>query len=183
MPGSSDVLDLVLQDLLRSSPCRSMLDLGAGMGKYGRMMRTVRPEVKTTAIEVVADYITQFDLLNIYDDVRYMNMLDLMLDVDALYDLVIIGDAIEHLRKSNGVDLLQFLLIRSFEVLVVYPSPRLGFFQGTTSWGHHEEAHISLWDDTDFVMYSCVMHRDPDDSMRAVLIQGYREGRGLNQTM
>ena len=37
------------------------------------------------------------------------------------FDLVIIGDCIEHMRKSDGVDLLNFLMYRSGYICVIYP--------------------------------------------------------------
>ena len=66
--------------------------------------------------------------------------------IDSTYDLVIIGDCIEHMKKSEGIDLLNFLVYRSKYILIHYPNE---YIQGTVD-DHIHEAHISIWHESDF---------------------------------
>lgn len=147
MPYSSAALDDVSEALIRSVPLGRCLDVGPGAGKYGRLVRSIHRSADIKAIELDADYIEQFKLRDVYDEVL-CGPAGLLFDgdLDAAYDLVIIGDCLEHMRKSEGVDLLNFLAYRSKYILVVYP---VRWIQG--SWeGHRSEAHISVWSESDF---------------------------------
>jgi len=44
-----------------------------------------------------------------------------MNDLGRTYDAVILGDCIEHMRKSVGLDLLNFLVYRSRIIVVKFP--------------------------------------------------------------
>ena len=92
----------------------------------------------------------------------------LMDDVRLAYGAVIIGDVIEHLPKSAGVDLLHFLVYRSKVIFVKFPVQL-----AQNDWeGHVSEAHISIWSDVDFALFdSIVVERDP---MQMAVIRGYR---------
>lgn len=147
MPYSSAALDDVSEALIRSLPLARCLDIGPGSGKYGKLIRAIHPSASVGAIEIDAAYIDEFGLRDIYDTVL-CGPASLLFDgdLDAAYDLVIIGDCIEHMRKSEGIDLLNFLAYRSKYILVVYP---VCWIQG--SWGgHRSEAHISVWSEADF---------------------------------
>ena len=62
----------------------------------------------------------RFDLRSLYDEVILGDAVDLTNDPKVRFDLVIIGDCIEHMRKSDGVDLLNFLMYRSGYICVTY---------------------------------------------------------------
>src|SRR5437870_5018807 len=69
-----------------------------------------------------------------------------MTHLDRTFDAVMIGDCIEHMRKSVGVDLLNFLVYRSKIIIVKFPLQMI-----QTSWQDHKsEAHISIWSEHDF---------------------------------
>jgi hypothetical protein len=147
MPYSRAALDDVSEALIRSMPLGRCLDIGPGAGKYGKLVRSIHQSADISAIEIDADYIEQFGLREVYDAVL-CGPASLLFDgdLDAVYDLVIIGDCLEHMKKSEGVDLLNFLAYRSKYIFVVYP---VRWIQG--SWnGHRSEAHISVWSEADF---------------------------------
>src|SRR5205823_14385763 len=87
--------------------------------------------------------------------------------IDETYDLVVIGDCIEHLRKSDGIDLLNFLVYRTKYLWVIYPERMV---QGRWE-GHKSEAHISAWSDADFAWMDCLIVRRAN--MVAVAANGY----------
>ena len=149
------------------------LDIGAGAGKYGRLLRERCPKCSTTAIEVHAPYIAEFGLPAIYAEVKCMDGSQLMeTAIDCTYELVIFGDVLEHFSKSRGVDILHFFIYRSKYALVLYPTE---YVQNTVARSR-SEAHISVWGEADFALldHSPVYSRDGGNML---LIRGYLSPR------
>jgi mannosyltransferase OCH1-like enzyme len=90
------------QEIIKINP-KTVLDVGAGQGVYLDLIRAVLPEdVFVHAVEVWDPYIKQFNLVARYDklfqmDVREMETFD--------YDLVILGDVLEHMPEKDAVEL------------------------------------------------------------------------------
>jgi mannosyltransferase OCH1-like enzyme len=90
------------QEIIKINP-KTVLDVGAGQGVYLDLIRAVLPEdVFVHAVEVWDPYIKQFNLAARYDklfqmDVREMETFD--------YDLVILGDVLEHMPEKDAVEL------------------------------------------------------------------------------
>ena len=169
MPYSSDIFDSTVVSLIKYLRPKRVLDVGAGAGKYGSMIRELYPDTYLIGIEVESSYISKFNLHSVYDVIRCEDASCVITEslVDA-FDLVIFGDVIEHLRKSVGLDLLNFLAYRSGFILLVYP---VRYLQDDVE-GYRSEAHISVWGETDFVGFdhSAVVQRD---TQQLVVIQGY----------
>ncbi|HEV2301865.1 MAG TPA: class I SAM-dependent methyltransferase [Stellaceae bacterium] len=147
MPYSKPVFDGLAAAIIRATAPRTCLDLGAGAGKYGKLVRRECPACHLTAIESHRDNIARFGLAEIYDTVECADVMSLFdTAIGAEYDLVVAGDLIEHLRKSDGLDLLNFLVYRAAFILLVYPTR---FLQGAVD-GNRREAHISAWSALDF---------------------------------
>ena len=170
MPYSNSVLDDRILQILKQIQPSIVYDIGAGAGKYGQMVKENLPDTHSVAIEIDSDYIKRFKLPTIYDDVLEMSANDLVSErfYDTDFDTVIIGDCIEHLKKSDGIDLLNFLVYRARWILVQYP---IKYLQNTFE-GKHQEAHISVWGDTDFVSFE-IEETLSETSQKCVLIKGY----------
>ncbi|HUP34454.1 MAG TPA: hypothetical protein VNC82_03300 [Candidatus Limnocylindria bacterium] len=80
----------------------SVLEIGAGEGKYGEMLRRVQPNTKLIAVGLDGDYVEEFKLPDLSDEVWGRDAADLMNDLDHTYGAVILGDCIEHMRKRVG---------------------------------------------------------------------------------
>jgi hypothetical protein len=146
MPFSTTEFDNDIELYFQLVRHDSVLDIGPGEGKYGRMVRRARPNSKLIGIEMDADYVEQYKLRRLYDEVWIMDAADLMNDPRHNFDAVIIGDCIEHLRKSVGIDLLNFLIYRSRVIMVKFPVQ-----MPQNAWqGHTSEAHVSIWSENDF---------------------------------
>lgn len=172
MPFSAIEFDNEIEQYFRLTRHNSVLDIGAGEGKYGSMLRRARPEIKLIAVETDADYVERYKLRDLYDTVRVMDAADLMNDLDESFDAVIIGDCIEHMRKSVGIDLLNFLVYRTKLIAVKFPLQ-----MRQDSWeGHKSEAHLSVWSEHDFRGMDVLFAER--NSMCLSMIRGY-----LNQTM
>ena len=170
MPHSDPEFDPLLEELINLFAPSNLLDLGAGSGKYGRIAKSLNPATRCIAVELHSPYISRYKLVDLYDEVREMNAVDLIHPdyFSEKYDLVVAGDLIEHLRKSDGLDLINFFLYRSAWILLVYP---LKYLQDIVR-GNPHEAHISAWCDADFsnLDETTVLRRR---DMELVCIRGY----------
>ncbi|NQT33005.1 MAG: class I SAM-dependent methyltransferase [Candidatus Omnitrophica bacterium] len=137
---------------------RSVLDVGCGFGRWGFLSREYldiwkgrthedKWETRIDAVEVFEPYIKPSHRY-IYDDIFIGNVLDVLPDL-ANYDLIIIGDMLEHLEKSQGKKLLELVQQKANKaVLLTVP---LG-----DSWPQEErdenewEGHKSAWKVNEF---------------------------------
>lgn len=150
VPFSNTATDDLTGFLLSRLAVRSALDVGAGAGKFGRLLRTHYPGALLEAIEIDRKHISEYGLESIYDSVRCVPAQSIIeTDLDRIWDIVILGDVLEHLRKSDGIDLFHFLVYRSKYLLVIVPR---ALPQG--AWeGHASEAHLSVWTEDDFAPF------------------------------
>ena len=93
-----------------------------------------------TAVVIDSSYVKEFNLSDLYAEVIIDDAINLIKDPRIRYDLVIIGDCIEHMRKSDGLDLLNFLIYRSGYICVVYSAE----YGQDDCEGHAAEAHIHM---------------------------------------
>jgi len=78
-----------------------ILDVGAGQGVYLNLIRAALPEdVEVHAVEVWEPYIKEFNLYNRYDKVFHKDVREIE---NFEYDLVILGDILEHMSEEDAV--------------------------------------------------------------------------------
>ncbi|MDP3975304.1 MAG: class I SAM-dependent methyltransferase [bacterium] len=128
---------------------QTVLDIGSGAGKYGRLIRSIEPNIKCIGFEIEQDYIKEFNLKSIYDEIICANISALLDRVDDHFDIAIFGNVLEHLPKSIGTDLLHFLVYRAKLIIINYPFAELQ----DSYEGHKHEAHISVWSKDDFKQF------------------------------
>jgi len=103
MPWSSGRGIAELTAWINEMGITTVLDVGAGAGYYGSAIRKACPSVTVLdAVEVFPYYRERFALDEIYDtvtvaDVRHIN--------EFPYDLVILGDVVEHMPRADAVRL------------------------------------------------------------------------------
>lgn len=155
MPYSSKVFDKQIQEKFTEWNYLNYLDVGAGAGKYGRMIKAAVPQSRVSAVEVDAEYISRFGLESIYGRILNIDVRSLPEgDQDTVYDVVVFGDVIEHLPKSAGVDLIHFFSYRCKKMIIVYPTKYIQYsVEGKTS-----ESHRSVWAPADFSLFNCEHH-------------------------
>lgn len=114
--------DLITAHLRRLNPAR-VLDVGAGAGKHGKLVRAAIQPAALEAVEPTQSYVSQFQLVEIYDLVHCMSVQDFVrLHSRNNYNLVIIGDVLEHLFRSEAIDILDCLLYRADWLLALWPT-------------------------------------------------------------
>ncbi len=170
MPYSSPVFDQQIKKIIKKINPQNCLDIGSGAGKYGTIIKKLLPEAKITGIEIEKDYVYKFKLKNIYDEVWNMSVMELIQPkyFEKNFDLVFVGDIIEHLKKSEGIDLLNFLVYRSKFILIVFPHK---YLQNAVN-GYPSEAHISVWSKYDFDSFETTK-LFTNKNIRLILIKGY----------
>lgn len=171
MPGSSDLFIQEVEHVIRELNPSTVLDIGAGAGKYGTLIKRILPEAIVEAVEPDGSYIPRFNLQNIYHTVHnltakeYMNSL---WGTDKVYDLVVFGDVIEHMLKSEGKDILEFFCYRTKHIIVLYPDH---YIQYNYEGDHPLENHVSIWHEGDFSNFDySIEHKEP---IHMVKIKGY----------
>jgi hypothetical protein len=168
MPYSDSSFDSLVGKLLRQWAYHYYLDVGPGAGKYARLIRQLFPTACIEALEPDRSYVSEFHLGEIYDDIAIASALQIVESHPGYHtECAIIGDSIEHMKKSEGTDLLHYLVYRSKTILVVFPDRYIQY-----SWrGHASEAHRSAWGRDDFRAFTHRWHAK--GHMRLVVIDGY----------
>lgn len=168
MPYSDQRFDKQVASIIKKLKPKVVLDVGPGAGKYAKLIKAIAPEIRVEAVEIDKKYVKEFNLRELYDEVHIASIQKFAEQQhDNSYDLIIFGDVIEHLKKSEGVDLLNFFVYRTKHIIVQWPH---GYVQNTWE-GHVHENHISVWGKSDFADFDFTWHQK--DFMRLVLITGY----------
>lgn len=178
MPCSFQNFDMAVAYLIRSLAPRTFLDIGCGAGKYGKMVEHEAPNCHRIGIEVEPLYVEQFQLHELYNEVRIGEAMKVLsVNQSEFFDLVIIGDCIEHMPKSVGLDLLNFLTYRTQYLIVLAPEFSV---QGSVN-GADSESHISVWSEQDFLWHDRWAW-DNCFTISAFVLRGYQSAEvGFNQ--
>jgi trans-aconitate methyltransferase len=150
MPTSYPAFHDQIAKWIEAHPFKSYLDLGAGDGKYGQWVRQFVPGAAIDAIEIDRSYIDLYKLRDIYDNVYCADIVTWFDDKpDYTVNVVFFGDGLEHLKKSDGLDLVHYLMYRASYIHLTFPWK---YLQGAW-YGHEHEAHRSCWTERDFEMF------------------------------
>lgn len=140
--------DKVMESLIGHLAPATILDIGAGAGKFGRIARTAAPRARLTGIEMGEDSVVGHKLHEIYDEILAIDARDLITHHSTKhFDLVILGDLIEHMRKSDGIDLLNWLCYHAAYTVLITPEAMMIH---RDPW---YEGHNSVWSELDFAWH------------------------------
>ena len=100
----------------------TVLDLGTGQGTYSNLLRNINRNIYWIGVDVWGPYIDQFKLKNKYDemiisDIRYLDYTKL-----RKFDLVFMGDILEHMSKSEALKIVDILLDLSKIIIISIPN-------------------------------------------------------------
>ena len=124
---------------------KRILDVGCGYGKYSVLLREyLDPDPIVDGVEAWEPYVNNFKLNNLYSTLYVSDVLDLSKDILDQYDLVMMGDVIEHIEKESALELLK--RIRGW-IIIATPFDHFDTEDGLPP----TEAHISHWTYDDFV--------------------------------
>lgn len=132
----------------------SILDIGCGFGKYGVLAREYLelwgPEPgfrKSTwqhridAIEGFSDYVSPLHHY-VYDNVYIGEASEVVKELDAHYDLVLLVDVFEHIECSKGYTLIQDLLQIADAILISVPKR---YTEQDATFENDYEVHRTDW--------------------------------------
>lgn len=155
MPSSTHVhVSKMIDWIVRLQPA-SVLDIGVGFGKWGFLAREYTDinahryqradwRVRIEGVEAFPGYATPtYDY--IYDKIHYGDLREILPTLGT-FDLVIIGDVIEHFEKDAGLELIRQL--RQLCQHVLLSSPTVFFTQEL--FDNEFERHRSIWTVDDF---------------------------------
>lgn len=152
MPSSDPTtIPHVLRIVSALSP-RSILDVGAGNGRYGFLFREILDlnygrfnradwRVRIDAVEVSFDYLTEVHNWA-YNSVAIGDWLDI--DPFIHYDLVFMGDVLEHFPEGDWQEALSKARNTGKHVIVVAPNWPGSIAQGEWRGHKHEEHRVEL---------------------------------------
>jgi tetratricopeptide (TPR) repeat protein len=137
----------------------SILDIGLGNGKMGFIARDFLDvmlgerhrkedwQVRIDGIEVFPDYIQEHQRA-IYDDIYIGDAFE-VIDRLADYDLIILGDVLEHLKKEKAWQFLDKCAAHCNSYLILN-IPLGEKWTQPAVYGNPYEEHISFWDHEEF---------------------------------
>jgi len=162
MPSSRPNTIPIVIHLLRQLQPRSILDVGVGFGKWGHLFREYTDinaaerdprryrrenwEVRIDGIEGHADYLTELHRY-LYNDIHVGDASALLPKLQA-YDLIFMGDIIEHFDKPKGQELLRVAVEKANKAVIV-STPKFETAQESLC-ANELERHRSLWSARDF---------------------------------
>lgn len=111
-----------------------ILDVGPGAGVWSETLREHFPHMD--CIEIFEPYVKQFDLCRKYEQVNLADIRHVAQSHLDPYDIVIMGDILEHLKVSDSIVLLSRL--RKSHVIVAVP---YRYRQGCC-FGNEAECHL-----------------------------------------
>lgn len=170
MSGSFPIFDAVARHLIATLAPARALDIGAGAGKYGHLLADAAPQCRSIAVEIEAAHVERFALRELYARVDVADAAQWWRDdAEQAFDLVIAGDCLQQLPKSEGLDLVNALLYRTAYLLLVVPE---FVVQGAVD-GRASAVHRSAWSERDLHWHD-LWAWDNTRSVTLALLRGYR---------
>ena len=170
MSGSFPIFDNVVEQRVGWMAPTRALDLGAGAGKFGRLLQRAAPACERVAVEIHGPYAEHFSL---YEQYNRVDLADAATwwrsNPEEVFDLVILGDCLQHLPKSAGLDLLNAMVYRSAWLVALLPE---FIVQGVVD-GADSSVHRSVWSERDMHWHD-LWAWDNARAMTLVLMRGYR---------
>lgn len=171
--------------LIRELQPASILDVGVGFGLWGILCRKFLDasngryfpdqwKVRIDGIEVYRKYIHAYHSF-FYTQLYYGDARVLLDTIRTSYDLVILGDVLEHFEKAESHRFLDKCLGKAKRVLIHIPiGPN--WPQGAV-YGNCYERHLSFWSMADFrnrtILRKRLFQEETDRAYAVLLLQGH----------
>lgn len=178
MPTSLNLYDYEYVQLFNKVNPKTILDVGPGYGRMGQMVKNLNIDCKLDAIEIDSTYINQYNLYSIYQTIYNCDVKNFCLEHPRLrYDIVIFNDILEHMFRSEAMDVIDFLLYRTNYIVVQWPTD---FVQD--DWENHQsEVHRSNFKLLDFCLkgfnvlkYKKIDFHNDGFTMHYCVLNGYK---------
>lgn len=131
---------LMVEGIL-SGPCHNILDVGAGDGRWGKLLKGKVKRI--VALEIWPPYIRKYSLHSLYDGVFVMDAKKF--DGWADFDVVILGDVLEHMERDDAITLINKLKNAGVRTYLTVPVSTC--IQDGTVYRNPYETHLDQWSD------------------------------------
>ena len=131
--GKSAILKFILENIKKDA---KILDVGFGSGVYGKLLRAFYYQ-NIDGIDIYGQNIEEMGLNIIYDHIFIENILDFNFD---FYDLIIMGDVLEHIELESAKNLLSGFIERKKCRAIVISIPYE--YEQDELYGNHFEKHL-----------------------------------------
>lgn len=156
------------------------LDVGCGAGIYGKIIREVfSSTVSIDAVEIFPEYVDRYDLNGIYDEIIRGDIGDeeVMKKIGE-YDLVTMGDVLEHLEAHDAVKVLDAMARKAKFLWCALPIKMdrpwsLGWVQNEGEYKENPAGkHLHDWSDVDLLESLDILWLVPYIHTGVFLIEG-----------
>ncbi len=164
MPTSPyDHISFYVRFLMEIKP-DSILDIGLGNGKLGFIARDLLDvmqgqryrrsewQIRLDGIEAFGDYIQEHQKA-VYDEIHIGDAFD-VIDRLGAYDLIVLGDVLEHFPKEKGWLFLDKCFAHTSRAVALFLPLGKGWVQESI-YGNPYETHRSCWNAEELIPASC----------------------------
>lgn len=150
-------------EFIRRIKPKSLLDIGIGFGAMGVLFR----ELMDIRFGRYKEWETKIDGVEIFEGYRnpiWKYIYDNIFIGDASeidfggYDVIFLGDVIEHFPKEEALALLKKCYGRAKYVVVTTPIRLTNTENDAAVFGNSHEKHLSLLEDSDFPLNAQITH-------------------------
>jgi SAM-dependent methyltransferase len=173
-------------ELIRRMNPQRILDVGVGFGRWGILSREFLEvwnqkiyskdwDLQIDGIEIFEPNIEEYHKY-FYSNIFKADAASFVKNIKDNYDLIIIGDMLEHLEKEKGLEFLSDCLCKTKYLLLNIPIG--GKWEQDELYGNKYERHLSTWKLRDFKPFNIItkkFFRDYIYRRFAVLILSYKE--------
>jgi hypothetical protein len=131
----------IIVDKILKIPTQIVLDIGAGEGKWGKLLKDKVKRID--GVEIWKPYITRYQLHNFYDTLYAVDLRSFRFDKE--YDVVILGDVLEHLAREEAVVIIHSLKLQVKSIYLTIPITVC--IQDGNVIGNPFETHQCHWSD------------------------------------
>jgi SAM-dependent methyltransferase len=150
---------------------KSVLDIGIGYGRWGILSREFLDisgaryfrdlwRTRIDGIEIFPKYIESYHSF-FYNNIYIGDAFQVIDQLEFSYDLIILGDVLEHFEKPKALEFLNKCMLTGKAVLLIIPIGT-NWEQGQ-AYGNEFETHLSFWEESEldiFPTYSKAIFKD-----------------------
>ena len=151
-------------EVIRDISPKSILDIGVGFGRWGILSREflevwdgkVDPkswDILIDGVEIFPDTIKDYHHA-FYNNVFITDAAVYVKEMNKNYDLIILGDVLEHFEKNAAEKLLRECLDKSEYVLLNIPIGN--YWKQEAGYGNIHEQHLSFWKSSEFRKFGLI---------------------------
>jgi SAM-dependent methyltransferase len=158
-------------DLIINLKPNSILDIGAGFGKYGVLCREYLElwdgremydefTRRIDAVEAFEEYITPVHKF-VYNKVYVEDVFNIIDNLELNYDLVLLIDVLEHFDKEKGALLVRKILTGNGGIIISTPKK---FINQINAFANEYEMHRSQWEQAELSLFGSSLFLKDDVS-------------------